>query len=435
MEYTQKDLKELNERYNMTFEVREDELILTKSHVNGVNISIPEGVSIIAAHAFAGGDVRNITLSDTVKTIKAHAFNGSSVNVLNISKSLVTIEKNAFHNTPHLNEINVDPANDKFAKLENILYNKETMEGLYIETKQDVDILSFPTNLKSFAVENIKECYPLNRIKTIILPTYIEGIVGSDFLPFSVLKKIEINEQHELYTTVDGILYGEGMSQLICIPPCHEMDIYKIPNTIEYIGSCAINSAEIEEIDFSEASKEITLEKKAITLCGNIKIQLGENQVQLVPTTIEDGIYISGNCQLLTKIKPFNISCYFSLKVEKEIYKENVNILASGDDFKDDIMPSLIQYINEYPNYLESMKEIKERNEREYRAEQEKREQTLRAREESDRRYKESIAKRDAQREADRKAGIKKYYCKTCNDREVDMPDEDCIFCEKYSYR
>lgn len=101
----------------------------------------------------------------------------------------------------------------------------------------------------------------------------VKYIDETSFFYCKTLKSIEVDEENEYYTDVDGVLYTKDMKKLLVYPIMKENEsaAYVIPEGVERIGSCAFykNNA-LNEIKLPSTLKEIG--DMAFFKCENIAL-------------------------------------------------------------------------------------------------------------------------------------------------------------------
>lgn len=92
-------------------------------------------VKTIGDNAFDGCGIGDIQFGDSVTSIGRYAFNNcESLDTVNISRELTEIKYGAFNNCPLLSTINVNPYNNYYTAIDNVLYRYETKTLKYPST-------------------------------------------------------------------------------------------------------------------------------------------------------------------------------------------------------------------------------------------------------------------------------------------------------------
>jgi len=161
-----------------------------------LTIIIESGVTSIGDNAFRGmvfsGD-QVILPEDSLTYIGKNAFSGTAISSINLPSTLKTIEEQAFYQTA-LTSVTI-PASVNY-----------------------IGHLAF---------------------------------VGTSRMYYgTTLNNIQVDEDNQYYTSVDGILFNKDKTELICYPNSKKDDIYTVPETVKKIHDCAFtfSGAEPEEI-------------------------------------------------------------------------------------------------------------------------------------------------------------------------------------------
>ncbi len=97
-------------------------------------------------------------------------------------------------------------------------------------------------------------------VEVIYIGKDVKYIDETSFFNCKVLKAIEVDEENENYTDVDGVLYTKDMKKLLVYPIMKENKAasYTIPEGVERIASCAFyKNGNLTEIRFPSTLKEI----------------------------------------------------------------------------------------------------------------------------------------------------------------------------------
>ncbi len=220
------------------------------------NFIVPEGVSIIACHAFRKNKyLKSVTLSNSVTTVLSSAFEGcTSLEKIDLG-SVKRIDDNAFENCSSLTEIKI------------------------------------PNEVREIAHGILRGC---SSLKKIFLPKAMTKI-SSNALDWDFnLECIEVDEENPIYKTQDGVLYYKKMDKLIKYPCCLREEIFKIPDTVTKIGSAFCDVKYLKEVILPNT--EIILDSFAFYRCASLE------KIILPERTKGIGAYALGKCPKLTKI-------------------------------------------------------------------------------------------------------------------------------------
>ncbi|MBR2885729.1 MAG: leucine-rich repeat domain-containing protein [Clostridia bacterium] len=163
----------------------------------------------------------------------------------------------------------------------------------------------------------------------------VKYIDETSFFYCKELKAIEVDNENEFYTSVDGVLYTKDMKKLLVYPIMKENESgkYAIPEGVERIGKCAFYKNEaVTEITLPSTLKEIG--DMAFFKCENIGL-----------VTLPDGLVKIGSdafsyCQgmkhvmyIPASVKEIGSFAFYSCSNLKEFYMgaQNENEIVFGD--------------------------------------------------------------------------------------------------------
>ncbi|MBQ7810353.1 MAG: leucine-rich repeat protein [Clostridia bacterium] len=153
-----------------------------------------------------------------------------------------------------------------------------------------LETLNLPENLKMIGDEAFYNC---NNLKTITLPENLEKIgewafcgcdsLESIFVPAGVediglyafgscdsLAAMEVSEDNNNFSSMDGVLYTKDMKTILQYPKAKPATEDEIPYGVETVGNRAFNSCNnLESIVIPQSVK--TIEKNAFAFCDKLK--------------------------------------------------------------------------------------------------------------------------------------------------------------------
>ena len=89
------------------------------------DVVLPEGIESIGANAFQETGLRTINFPDSLKSIGSEAFsNCGKLSEVSFSKGVSSVGSNAFANCLSLKAFSVDPDNQNFAAIDDVLFSK-----------------------------------------------------------------------------------------------------------------------------------------------------------------------------------------------------------------------------------------------------------------------------------------------------------------------
>ena len=176
------------------------------------SITIPDSVTEIGLCAFFScSSLTSITIPDSVTSIGESAFEDcTSLKSITIPDSVTSIGDGAFIGCSSLTEIKVASENSNYVSVNGVLYNKDK-----------TTIICYPAGKKG------------NNYK---IPDGVTSIDNGAFEGCTSLTAIDVADDNEYYTSVDGVLFNKDKTELICYPAGKTDKSYNIPNSVTSIG-------------------------------------------------------------------------------------------------------------------------------------------------------------------------------------------------------
>ena len=224
------------------------------------SVTIPNGVTSIGESAFAGcSSLTSITIPNSVTSIEWVAFQGcSSLTSITIPNSVTSISQFAFQGCSSLTSINVASGNTHYSSADGALYNYAQDTLLRCpEAKSSINIPNGVTCIKGYAFRN---CIGLTSIPIPSSVTYIN--VTAAFQGCDALTSINVASGNTRYSSIDGVLYNQAQDSLLRCPPgknsvsmpnsltciyrgafskCKNLTSITIPNSVRIIDEVAFN--------------------------------------------------------------------------------------------------------------------------------------------------------------------------------------------------
>lgn len=166
--------------------------------------------------------------------------------------SVRKIGVHAFLSTDWLESIEVDPANEDFASLDGVLFNKDFTElAHYPANKADVDY-RIPSSVKIVRDTALTCC---RRLRGICVPGGLE-YYDSQFWGYSTLVAINASGDNESYFSRDGILYDKTGAMLALYPKSKPQKRFVLPKNVEFVPMISFDGIyQLEEIDVEPGSQ------------------------------------------------------------------------------------------------------------------------------------------------------------------------------------
>lgn len=169
------------------------------------SITLPDSVTMIGYGAFSGcSGLTSITIPNPVTAFSDYAFQScSSLSSVIIPRSLTIIGHGAFNFCDLLSAIYVDADNKKYASVDGILFDKDTVSLIMYPCGKTNNSYNIPKSVNTIKEYSFSRCLNLN---SIIVPDFVTTIEYHAFEFCDSLKSFTI--PHSVTTIGDHIFLG-----------------------------------------------------------------------------------------------------------------------------------------------------------------------------------------------------------------------------------
>ncbi|MCQ2465597.1 MAG: leucine-rich repeat protein [Oscillospiraceae bacterium] len=207
------------------------------------------------------------------------------------------------------------------------------------------DVVTVPEEIDGKVVDDILLWHDYEEdpiIKKLVISSTVKTM---DIGHLDSLEEYEVDENNPYFTTVDGVIYDKEMKKLVYYPPAKPVENFKIPESVEIIGTNSFLFAEnLESISVPENVKIIEAGAFAGSKIKNIDLKEGITDIEK---------YAFGGCSELEQIVLPE-----SLERIGEAFGECTNlkkIIILHKDFEDNGPSSIIN--PEKDNYFSILRE------------------------------------------------------------------------------
>jgi hypothetical protein len=191
----------------------------------------------------------SIKIPDSVTNIGEKAFDGcSSLTSINIPKNVskLTCWFGAFKFSKNIVLPNhVTEIEEGLCKEFSLLESIEVPDGVEVignnafEGCTVLSDINMPKNLKKIGYDSFKDC---KFITSITLPKNVTEIGDSAFYGCLSLQSINVDEENEMFSSINGVLFNKEQTELIKFPENSPITEYTIPESVAKIADDAFDN-------------------------------------------------------------------------------------------------------------------------------------------------------------------------------------------------
>lgn len=254
-------------------------------------------------------------------TLIKFAFAGcDSLETIFISKNIKSISEGSFYDCVSLKEIVIDDNNPSFFMDNGLLYQRSSDEQLALivslsTVKGKVTLLDETVYISHYAFSSYPKIDELYLGKNI---NYISGY--ATFNGLDNLNYIEIEEDNNEYTTIDGVLFTKDLSTLVFISPTRHIS-YEIPEPVTAIGASFEKCTKLKNLTINK-----NLSSTNLLYCRTYEnIYVNEDNANFASV---DGILYSKDLKEVLLVPPMKVNPVLLDSVEAiatYAFLENIN--------------------------------------------------------------------------------------------------------------
>lgn len=252
------------------------------------SITIPEGVTTIDNHAFAGCEsLERIVLPESLTSIGEGAFSACyALKEISLPKNLEVIGDRCFEYCHSLERIDAHAENKFF----------ESDESGILYTKGRDKLICCPEAYKNLSTDNItwsfeegvltidgvggvgenatapwhdamEQSYGIPPIKWAETPTKkviigkdvtsVEYIVKSRNVTYEHIEAFEVHPENRFYTSIDGVLFNKDKTMLVRFPMGKKLEEYIVPDTVKEYGKTAFVKCNIDHLVLNDGVERL----------------------------------------------------------------------------------------------------------------------------------------------------------------------------------
>lgn len=263
------------------------------------SIIIPDSVLEIGRHAFVNCHLSNIHLSNSLIRIGESAFSGNDCETIILPDSLEEIGESAFSN------LNFGPQ-------------------------------------KVYIGKSVK-------------------YIGPSAFTIRALENFEISPENQNFACIDGVLFSHNLDTLVCYPG-HKGYEYKIPETVNTIGSAAFRFSHIQNVEITNSVKSI--KKHAFSNCENLdKINIPKSVLELDESAFQScsnlkEVTVNGRIGKLKQATFSECTSLSNLRLPNTLLEIEDYSIFGSHNLDTIIIPSSVQSIG-FINFIYFGKDVK----------------------------------------------------------------------------
>lgn len=283
---------------DLTYEKYDDHIEITYCDGSAISVEIPaqiDGlpVTIIGHDAFLGcSSLTSISIPDGVTTIGVDAFESCyNLTSITIPSSVTTIGSFAFFNCSSLMRIDVDNGNQHYCSIDGNLFDKSKKILIQYAIGKRESKYIIPNSVTEIREPAFSCCESLTSV------AILSGVakIGEGAFSYSSIINIDVDNQNQYYSSIDGNLFDKEKKTLIQYAPGKKNTKYTFPNDVTVIGDRAFSGC-IGLTDVICSNNVINIGSEAFFRCENLKnVVIGENVVNI-------GNYAFAYCHNLSNI-------------------------------------------------------------------------------------------------------------------------------------
>ena len=223
-------------------------------------LAIGGGVKQIEGYAFADCDaLESVIIPENVAQLGEWSFSWcSSLSNVFIGRGVSSIGEALFLGCTNLTTVTVDPANSNYCVVADVLFNKGAnllvqypggksghydipngvtiIENWSFAFCQNLVTITIPDSVISIGENAFVDC----NLQTITIPGSVTNIGQWAFSGCATLTNIAVDVANAFYSSIDGVLFNEGITMLIQCPG-GRTGSYIVPESVTSIGSSSFN--------------------------------------------------------------------------------------------------------------------------------------------------------------------------------------------------
>ncbi len=208
------------------------------------SFKITESVNSVGEYAFGRcSELKSVTVENGIKSVSNQMFaDCTSLNEIVLPNSIESIGRRAFLNCSALENLELPDSIDTIADY--AFYSCSQLKSLSISAKTIGDYaFSLCSNLESVGFsDNLEtigdEAFKSTCLSEVSIPSAVSNI-GERAFETNQIEKINVDENNQYYTSIDGVLFNKSETEIIDYPNYTQAESYAVPQSVTSIGEYA----------------------------------------------------------------------------------------------------------------------------------------------------------------------------------------------------
>lgn len=242
------------------------------------SVNVPSSVAEIGQFSFSGcSSLDEVTISSGVKVIDKEAFGEcAALQTLVLPNSVTEIGESAFDGCTSLTSLTLPENITEIS--DGMLSNCSALQTVQIPagvTRIGESAFLYDENILSLilpdAVAEIGDnaFFDCEKMTDITLGSGLQTI-GEDAFKFcEALENINVSDENNTFSSVDGVLYDKGITKLLFLPSANTEE-YTVPLTVKELpANCAVTNMKLRKVVISDGVEKIG--EGAFQTCENLE--------------------------------------------------------------------------------------------------------------------------------------------------------------------
>ena len=192
----------------------------------------------------------------------------------------------------NLKELTVSPDNEKYAAIDNVLFDKKEKKLICVPKGIDLEEYTVPRGIKEIGSYAFS-----SSLKRIVIPSSVEEIKYGAFSECNMLERILVSADNMHYASIDNVLFDKKEKALLHYPAALDLSRYSVPHGIKTIKARAFSyCSNLTGIEIPDSVE--TIGGRAFYKCSNL-LRITVSGIGSVFETINDVLFVKESKALI----------------------------------------------------------------------------------------------------------------------------------------